>query len=56
MAELAELDDFDISTISKLMIVEVELTIKGKSIEREQIFKLIIAKENGTWKFIGLDG
>lgn len=51
---IAELDDFDIGTISKIMIVEIEVTAKGKSIDKVENWELVLAKENGKWRMIDL--
>ena len=51
---MAELEDFDIGIVSKVMVVEIEVTAKGKSIDRIETWELILSKEDGKWKLLEL--
>lgn len=52
--EMAELDDFDIGIVSKVMVIEIEVTAKGKSIDRSETWEMILTKEDGKWKLLEL--
>jgi hypothetical protein len=51
---MAELDDFDIGIVSKVMVIEIEVTAEGKSIDRSETWEMILTKEDGKWKLLEL--
>ena len=55
--KMTALDDYDIETVSEIVVVEMEVKIQGESLHFTESWQLVIVKESGHWRLfsLGLD-
>lgn len=52
--KMSDLDDYDIDNVSKIVSVDLDMKIKGKSRSTTDHWQLIIIKESGHWRLFSM--